>query len=145
MRPIHFLPALFLLLCTALISCGKKGDPFLPAMEGGGGRVSGLKGEWDGKFVLLSGRIHEATGQDAGVRAYFGSYPVDQPPCDGCPIEYQGFQSFGPEVVSESVFSCEMTEIKPGNIYFFEVRVIGPGGNQGPPSNRVQVEVPEVR
>lgn len=145
MRPRQLLPVLFLLLCLALISCGKKGDPFLPAVEGDGGRVTGLKGEWDGEYVLLTGRIHEATRQGAGIKAYFASYPLAEPPCEGCPIEYQGFQSFGREVMSESGFSCEMTEIKPGNIYFFEVRVIGPGNRQGPPSNRVQVEVPELR
>jgi hypothetical protein len=45
-------------------------------------------------------------------------------------------------VVSENGFSSRITEIRPGNLYFFEVRVTGPGGRQGPPSKRVQVEVP---
>jgi len=141
MRPGLPLSVLFLWLCLALISCGKKGDPFLPATQGDG-RVTGLKGEWNGEYVLLTGRTREAMREGAGIRAYYAAYPLDQPPCEGCPIEYQGYESFGREVMGKSGFSCRITEIQTGNIYFFEVRIIGPGGSLGPPSNRVGVEVP---
>jgi hypothetical protein len=140
MRPGKPLPFLVLLFCLALISCGKKGDPFLPSTEGDG-RITLLKGEWNGEYVDLTGRIHGSMNEGARIRAYYAAYPLDQPPCEGCPIEYQGFQSFGRDVLSESGFSCKMTQIQPGNLYFFEVRVIGPGDSPGPSSNRVRVEV----
>lgn len=141
MRLEWFFPALMLLLCWTLISCGKKGDPFLPAPEANA-RVSDLQGEWNGESVLLSGRSDEAVEEGATIRAYYAAYPLDEPPCEGCPIQYQGFQSFGLEVMSGGGFSCRITEIRPGNVYFFQVRILSPGGSLGPPSHRVRVEVP---
>ena len=133
------LTLLILLICPAMVSCGKKGDPFLPA-PGGDSRVSGLEAKWSGEYVLLTGKIVGGRQSEA-IRAYYAAYPLDQPPCEDCPIRYQGFESFGPEVMDGSGFSCKVTGIRPGNLYFFELRVIGPGQSQGPPSNRVRVEV----
>jgi hypothetical protein len=143
MRPGKPLPFLFVLFCLVLISCGKKGDPFLPVVERDV-RITLLKGEWNGEYLDLTGRIHGIMKEGASIRAYYAAYPLDQPPCEGCPVEYQGFQSFGRHVVSESGFSCRMTEIQPGNLYFFEAMIIGPGDSPGPPSNRVRVTVPKV-
>jgi len=142
MRLEWLFPALMLLLSLPLISCGKRGDPFIPPPQGEDLRVTGLRGEWKGEFVLLSGRVREPIGEVAGLRAYYAAYPLDQAPCEGCPIQYQGFQSFGPDVIKGNGFSCRIADIRPGNVYFFEVRVLGPGGGLGPGSNRVQVEVP---
>ena len=142
MRWKWLFPALMVLLGLTLISCGKKGDPFLPPPQEEGLRVTGLIGEWNGDFVLLSGRVREPMSESAGLRAYYAAYPLDQAPCEGCPIQYQGFQSFGLEVIKGNRFSCRVADIRPGNVYFFEARLLGPGGGLGPPSNRVQVEVP---
>jgi hypothetical protein len=141
MRVCKILSILFLLLSLALISCGKKGDPFLPVVAEEG-RVSILKGESNGENVDLTGRIQGAMREGSTLRAYYAAYPLDQPPCEGCPIEYQGFESFDRDSVSGDGFTCRITGIQPGNLYFFEARIIGPEGGQGPPSNRVRVEVP---
>jgi hypothetical protein len=143
MRPGRPFPLLFLTLCLALASCGKKGDPFL-ADGGAEGRITLLGGEWKGEHVDLTGRIHGVMKEGESIRAYYAAYPFDQPPCEGCPVEYQGFESFGREVVRNNDFSCTMTRIQPGSLYFFEARIIGRGGSPGPPSNTVQVEVPEA-
>jgi hypothetical protein len=140
MRPRQPLFVLLLLICSVMISCGKKGDPFLPAPEDPG-RITGLKAEWTGESVLLTGRIEGEIREGGGIRAYYASYPLDQPPCEGCPIEYQGFESFGREATAGRGFSCLMRPIRPGALYFFEVRVMGPGQRQGPPSNRLRLEV----
>ncbi|MBN2031695.1 MAG: hypothetical protein JW836_00340 [Deltaproteobacteria bacterium] len=136
--------ALFLLFCFGLIACGKKGDPFVPVKEPLN-HVTDLEGMWDGESIVLTGRIQGAMKEGTIIRAYYAMYPPDQIPCEGCPIEYEGFQPFGREVVSENRFLCRIREIKPGNIYFFEIKVIGSGGGQGPPSKRVRVEVPAFR
>jgi len=140
---LHVLVGL-LLLGPVLASCGKKGDPFLPAREPAN-MVSGLEGTWNGENVLLTGRVKEPSKvrEGEGFRVYYAVYPLDDPPCDGCPIEYQGYQPFGREAVTGDVFSFAMPEIRRGNIYYFEVRVIGPDGSPGPPSKRVRVEVPK--
>jgi hypothetical protein len=145
MRAAH--PVLLTLLFFGLVfvSCGKKGDPFPPTKEIVS-RVTGLEGAWSGEDVLLTGRIEEPAKvrEGNGCRLYYAAYPLDRPPCEGCPIEYQGYESFGREAITGDVFSFKMPGIRRGNIYFFEVRLIGPEGNPGPPSNRVQVEVPEA-
>jgi hypothetical protein len=136
-----------LLFCLFLFSCGKKEDPFLPVEETNA-RVTGLQGEWKGDYVLLTGQVQDPAGTAGsieGCRVYYAIYPWDQPPCEGCPIEYKGFQLFGKEVLTPTGFACKVPGIERENIYYFEVRAVGPNGSLGPPSNRVRVEVPELR
>jgi hypothetical protein len=145
MRAAHPVLVTLLLFGLVFVSCGKKGGPFPPSKETVN-RVTGLEGTWNGEDVLLTGRIEETAEvrEGDGCRLYYAAYPVDRPPCEGCPVEYQGYESFGQEALTGDVFSFKMPGIRRGNIYFFEVRLIGPEGNPGPPSNRVQVEVPEL-
>jgi hypothetical protein len=146
MRPGR--PALVLLLFLGLLSvaCGKKGDPFVPAKEAAN-RVDGLDVGWKGAEVLLTGRIEKPAEmrEGEGFRVYYAVYPLDQPPCEGCPIEFQGYYTFGREAVSGDAFSCKVPEIRRGSVYFFEARVMTPEGTPGPPSNRVSIEVPEKK
>jgi hypothetical protein len=145
MRPGHPVLVTLLFLGLVFVSCGKKGDPFLPAKEPVN-RVTGLEGAWNGEDLLLTGRIQEPSKvrEGDGCRVYYAVYPLDRPPCEGCPIEYQGYQAFGHEAVTGDVFSFKMPGIRRGNIYYFEVRVMGPDGSPGAPSDRVRVEVPEL-
>jgi hypothetical protein len=145
MRPGHPVLVTFLLLGLVFASCGKKGDPFLPTKEPAN-EVTGFEGTWNGEDVLLTGRVKEPSKvrEGDGCRVYYAVYPLDAPPCEGCPIEYRGYESFGREAVTGDVFSFKVPGIRRGNIYFFEVRVVGPDGSPGPPSNRVRVEVPEL-
>ena len=146
MRPGHLVLVALLLLGVVLCSCGKKGDPFLPAKEPAP-KVTGFEGTWNGEDVLLTGRIEEPAKvrEGDGCWVYSALYPLDEPPCEGCPIEYRGYRSFGREALSDGVFTFKMPGIRRGNIYFFEARVIGPEGSLGPPSDTVKVEVPKEK
>jgi hypothetical protein len=140
------LPAIILFFCLSMVSCGKKAEPFLP-VKGADLRVTGLRGEWKEGRVLLTGDVRDPAGNAGsleGLRVYYAVYPWDQPTCEGCPIEYKGFQLFGKEVTTATGFACEMPGIERGNIYYFEARVVGQQASLGPASNRVRVEVPEV-
>lgn len=142
------LPVLAGLLLLGLVcaSCGKKGDPFVPAGEPAN-TVTGIEGTWTGEDVLLAGRVREPSKVREGeaFRAYYAAYPLDEPPCEGCPIAYQGYHPFGREALTGDAFSFTMPGIRRGNVYYFEVRVVDPEGNPGPPSKRVKVEVPQEK
>ncbi len=132
------------LLCASgillgAVACGKKGDPFLPKQEFSG-RVSELKGERVKEEIVLKGKITSPQGLE-GVRVYYSQYSLDSAPCESCPIEYQDYQAFGAEVVTEEGFFCKMPAKSEQQIYYFKVHLMGPGGAIGPPSNVVKVVV----
>ncbi len=124
-------------------SCGKKGDPFLPQTSTNI-RVVDLKGEWQEGYIELKGGVQDSSGPDStvtGSQVRYAIYPVAEPPCDGCPIDYQGFYTYGPEVVQQGQFFCKIPGAVRGNIYYFEVQLAGAKGGLGPPSNRAKVVV----
>ena len=134
-----------LLACLALMlliapSCGKKGDPFLP-QKSTSARVVNLQGAWQGGYIELKGGIAEPDSGVTGSRVHYAIYPVDEPPCDGCPVEFQGFHTFGPEAVQEGRFFCKIPGALKDNIYYFEVQLAGEKGALGPRSNRAKVVV----
>jgi hypothetical protein len=140
-RLLTFLAVVGVLLLVP--SCGKKAPPFLPQKHFDA-RVLSLNAENQEGYVLLKGNVPDAqrdAGNLRGCRVYFAQYSPDDSPCEGCPIEYQGYHSFGPEVVKDGKFSCKIGEITPGQIYFFRVNLVGPEEVLGPPSNDVRVEV----
>lgn len=121
------------------VACGKKGDPFLPR-QAFSARVTDLKGEQVKGDILLKGKITSREGLE-GARVYYAQYSLENAPCEGCPIEYQGYQAFGAEVIMEDGFSCDMPAKSEQHIYYFRVNLIGPGGTIGPPSDTVKVVV----
>jgi len=138
-----------LLFCASLLfatACGKKEPPFLP-QKAFSVSVVDLKGEWGEGYIFLSGKINdpvepkEAMTVVKGCRVYYGQYPLDNPPCAGCPIKYHGYHGFGPEVITEKGFFCKVPGKRKEHIYYFEVKLVGPDGNLGPSSNRVKVSV----
>jgi hypothetical protein len=140
-RLVTFLVALGVLFLVP--SCGKKAPPFL-AHKNFAAQVSSLKAEGREGYILLKGNVPDAQGSAGnltGCRVYFAQYSPDDSPCDGCPIEYQGYHSFGPEVVKDGKFFCKLEEIAPGQVYFFRVSLVGPEEVLGPPSNDVRVDV----
>jgi len=136
--------------CLALVllflitpSCGKKGDPFLP-QKSINARVVDLKGAWQAGYIELTGSVQSPSGQEstvAGSRIQYAVYPVAEAPCDGCPIEYQGVHTYGPEVVRKDRFLCRIPGALKGNLYYFEVQLLGAKGALGPPSDRAKVVV----
>lgn len=134
---------LFLGILIGLSSCGKKAPPFLPAKEVFDTRVSDLQGEWEGGYALLRGGVpgpKEATDRLEGCRVYYGRYSADNPPCDGCPIEYQGHYEFGRETIEAGALFCKVPAETKDRIYFFRVHLVGPKGILGPPSKTVWVD-----
>jgi hypothetical protein len=80
-------------------------------------------------------------GPAQGCRVYYAQYPLDNAPCAGCPIEYHGYQEFGPEVITEQGFFCKVPAEISGQVYFLKVRLIGPEQTEGPSSDTVRVMV----
>ena len=136
-RLLAFLCALAILMAT--LACGKKGDPFLPQKEVSA-KVTELRGEREKGNILLRGEI-KAPKEVQGARVYYAQFPLEDPPCEGCPIEYQGHESFGAEVVTEEGFFCTVPVKVQRQVYFFRVNLIGPGGRMGPASETVKVVV----
>ena len=136
-RLLAFLCALAILMAT--LACGKKGDPFLPQKEVSA-KVTELRGEREKGNILLRGEI-KAPKEVQGARVYYAQFPLEDAPCEGCPIEYQGHESFGAEVVTEEGFFCTVPVKVHRQVYFFRVNLIGPGGRMGPPSETVKVVV----
>jgi predicted small lipoprotein YifL len=128
----------FMLLIPA--SCGRKGDPFLP-QKSTNARVVDLEGAWQGGYIELKGGIADFDSTVTGARVHYAVYPVAESPCDGCPIEFQGFHSYGTEVIREDRFLCKIPGALRGNVYYFEVQLTGDKGSLGPPSNRAKVVV----
>jgi hypothetical protein len=121
------------------LSCGKKGDPFLPRKEISA-KVTDLQGEREKGDILLRGKIR-GPKEVEGAKVYYAQYPLGKAPCEGCPIEYQGYQAYGADVVKEEGFLCRIPVKVRGQVYFFRVNLIGPGGEMGPPSETVKVVV----
>ena len=88
----------------------------------------------------MKGQI-SAPKEVEGARVYYAQYPLENPPCEGCPIEYQGHHSFGAEVVTEDGFRCRVPVKVQGQVYFFRVNLIGPSEAMGPSSDMVKVVV----
>jgi hypothetical protein len=135
----------FVLVWMVLIlpSCGRKTNPFLP-QEGTNAKVVDLLGAWHEGYIELKGNIRDVSETEStvtGAHVNYAIYPVDEPPCDGCPIEFKGFHTFGSEAVEKGRFSCRVPGAVRGNIYYFEVQLVGPKGGLGPASDMVKVVV----
>ena len=118
-------------------------NPSLP-QKSTSARVVDLKGAWQGVYVELKGSVSDSSGLGpavTGARVHYAVYPVTDPPCDGCPIEFQGFHTYGTEVIREDRFLCKIPGALRGNIYYFEVQLAGEKGVLGPSSNRAKVVV----
>ena len=141
--PLFLLAVLLAALMALLPNCGKKGPPFLTENKLSL-RVDQLRGEWENGRVLLKGYV---PGEDkeiclvTGCRVYREWYPMDNPPCEGCPIEMTGFKEIKEKVVSGDRFNCEVLDVEKGGIWFFEVRLVGSHGAIGPPSERAKVTI----
>jgi hypothetical protein len=127
-----------------LTACGEKKPPFLPEVSIPL-KVKGLQGKWEKGTVTFTGEIvptpkeKEYTREVTGCRIYYARYPVDRPPCEGCPIDYTGYKEIEGGVVKERRFHCQVPFKRKEGVYFFQIRLIGPKGAIGPPSERVKL------
>jgi len=126
-----------------LSACGMKGPPFLPEKKLVT-KVDRLTGKWENGKVRLEGYIEgddKRSSDVTGCRIYRVWYPVDNPPCDGCPIDMTDFRDIKEMEVLGDRFACEIPGVKKKGIWFFEVRLIGRNGALGPLSERVKVMI----
>ena len=126
-------------------SCGKKAPP-RPPEEKTPARIEGLQGEWKNGILRLVGKIvlhGERTSESAEnrtCRIYHVSYPLESPPCAGCPVEFAGYEKILWGTRGERIICDLPIEKKPG-FHFFQVRLIDPEGEIGPPSQRIELTV----
>lgn len=142
----------FLIILGAILfsqlSCGRKAPPFIPK-ERIQMRVTRLKGEWKKDSVVLKGRVAVHQGQEKaisdiiGCRVYHIRHPLDNPPCEGCPIRYKVYTELKGDFIKGDRFRCQVQKEKKKGVHFFEVRLIGREGTSGPSSNRVKLTVGE--
>jgi len=150
LRRHFFIPLCMVALSfMALTACGKKEPPSLPVKETVSLQVVNVRGETLNGKILLKGQIQgvarpgQARDHVQGCRVRYAQFPLDDPPCAGCPIHYQGAHLLGPEVITETGFQCEVPAKDRGQVYFFDVVLLGKAGPLGPPSYRTVVTVKE--
>jgi len=139
---------LMLTLVFVLVRCGKKGPPFLPEKEIPY-RLNALSVEQQGGGFHLEGKVVDPRDPARPVpvievgRVYHACYPLDNPPCENCPIDYGPFRSVRGEQVGKGRFSCQVPVKAGKGIHFFKIRLIGPEGGIGPFSDRVKIIIHE--
>jgi predicted small lipoprotein YifL len=138
-----FLALSLLAVLLALFSaCGKKGPPFLPEKKLAA-RVEGLTGKWVDGTIRLEGSI-EGDDREKGITGctvYHARYPLDQPPCEGCPIEMEVVTEGVQPTIAKDLFVCDVPVTETKGIWFLEVRLTGSDGAVGPPSARITLQV----
>jgi predicted small lipoprotein YifL len=137
--PFVLLLALFMVLLPA---CGKKGPPFLSEKKLTA-KVVRLTGKWVDDQIRLAGSIErdDREAKPVGCTIYHAWYPLDHPPCDGCPIKMTVFKGAVETTISKDRFLCLIPEAKKKAIWFFEVRLTDSRGTVGPLSERVKVVI----
>jgi len=137
---------LLLAILFAPIACGKKGPPFLPENDLSL-QVAQLSVDWkDGGFRLKGAIVGfenelEDSTNIKGCRVFYACYPVDDPPCEDCPIEYRVLKEIEGQVISEGRFLCDVLEKKANGIHFFRVCLLGQKGGTGPYSDRAKLVI----
>lgn len=138
------------LLCGFLLTlsaCGKKGPPSI-LEESFSLTVKGLGGEWDRGEVVLTGDIISTSGKTphlekvAGCRVYYALYPLNRPPCEGCPLDFTGTREISDDVTENSrIFHVTLPIRKTKGHHFFQVRLLNRTGTSGPMSDMVKLIV----
>ena len=139
--------AVLLAALTVLGGCGRKAPPFFPKAKGEFSlHVEKLEATEQGGEVRFTGELVR-TGGELGklpalesCRVYHVRYPLESPPCEGCPISFNAWEESKAHISEDGHFSCA-SEVELPGIHYFVLRLIGPDGALGPPSNRVKVPV----
>jgi predicted small lipoprotein YifL len=141
--------SLFLVLLSVLLvqgACGKKGPPFIPENVFPL-KVEALKGTYDDAGTLiLTGIVRHGKANSEGISGcivYHALYPLDEPPCEGCPVKLAKLKTIRENVVSGDRFRCQLQGMNAPGIHFIRIRLLGEGGIKGPPSERIKLSIPE--
>lgn len=134
------------IIAVSIYACGKKKPPFIPKTKFPF-YVQLLKAKVTNGVVILKGYVTAAGAKKGeklppvlGCRVYIASFGLDVSPCEGCPIEYRRWIDIT-GVVSGKDFECSLPDITEKGIYFFQVRLTGPGNAMGPPSDRAKLVI----
>ena len=122
--------------------CGRKAPPFLPQEKDFGVRVDQLEGAWEDGSVILKGVIKgddETSSLITGCRVYYVWYPLDAPPCEGCPIEMKNFRDITSRIINDHQFECPLPAFKQKGVCFIMVRIMAKEGRLGPVSDRIKL------
>lgn len=143
-RGVFLVLGIVVFLCP--IACGKKGPPFLPK-KNGELKAEALRADWVNDTIVIEGRVLRPRGQEGerprlvGCRVYHAYYPLEAQPCEDCPIQYQSFKDVEGESLPQEKFRCKFLQPKIRGVHFFQVRLLGPEKESGPPSDRVKLVV----
>ncbi len=127
-----------------LLACGKKGPPFIPEREITL-LVEQLNAEWKEGAFYLTGTVvdvqdnAENATDITGCRVYHAWYPLHNPPCEGCPIDYGTFNEIRGEFITREGFSCKIKGTEKRGLHFFKVCLIDRKGESGPYSDEAKL------
>ena len=128
-----------LILCLLMIgpwACGRKAPP-VPPKRPPLPQPMELKAWREGDTVGLSWRPGE---RERGVVRYTvlrSQWPVEAPPCEGCPLVFQevGSVEAAPEVDAYTFTDRIQTDL----VYSYKIEPVGSAGDRGPASRRIVV------
>jgi hypothetical protein len=149
-RWVTRLTILFAVVATVgLGACGKKAPPALPGKELPF-RVEELSATLESGSAVLKGRLVKPSGKKAevseteitGWRVYHAQYPIENGPCEGCPLDFSRVYEMDGRVGEDGRFSTRVALEPPvDGIHFFEVRLTGRGWAAGSLSNRAKLVI----
>ncbi|SPD73869.1 conserved hypothetical protein [uncultured Desulfobacterium sp.] len=149
MRQRGYIIFIFVLTVVFISSgCGRKKPPFLPKMQMPV-KVQHLEATWkDGAFHLKGTVINpedkkKKTPDISGCRISYAFYTQDDPPCEGCPLDFAVHSEIEGVVVTDKEFSCDVPMKKRKGIHFFKVSLVGENGEKGPLSDQAKVTIPD--
>jgi hypothetical protein len=129
-------------LLIFLAGCGRKSDPFLSVQKNVTIGVDQLRGAWMEQSLVLKGLVRgDKTSRSliTGCRVYYVWYSLDQPPCEGCPIDMASFRDITDQIIKNDQLECRLPAFKQKGICFVMVRIMEKGGLLGPESNRIKL------
>ena len=144
MKKGAFVLVFFAGILVLLSGCGLKRSLSLP-QKTIPLHVVGLSGQWKDGAAFLTGKITGGKGGDGslyavtGGRVLYAWYPLENPPCEGCPMDYTGYEEVGEEAVTEGAFRAHLQVRRRRGILYFVVRLTGPDNAVGPVSERAKL------
>ena len=105
-------------------------------------RVDQMEGAWEDGSVILTGVVQvddEVLSLITGCRVYYVWYPLERPPCEGCPIEMKSFRDVTGRIIDDRQFECRLPAFKQKGVCFVMVRIMEKEGRLGPVSDRIKL------
>jgi hypothetical protein len=138
-----------LVAAVGLAACGKKDRPALSDKEFPF-RIEELSATLESGWAVLKGRLVKPSGKKTeiseseitGWRVYHAHYPVENGPCEGCPLDFSRVYEIDGKIGEDGQFSTRVVLEPPvKGIHFFEVRLTGRGWAAGALSDRAKLVI----